>query len=104
LIKKPEYTNSVIICFNYGLKDDNLFYQVSETLSKLVGESGIGFYDGHEIAMDHTDGSYYLYGENAEDLFKLVLPYLSSIPFMKGSVALLKFGDDPSAHAIELQL
>lgn len=42
--------------------------------------------------MDYSDGFLYMYGPNAETLFKTVKPILGSENFMKGAVATLRFG------------
>jgi hypothetical protein len=42
--------------------------------------------------MDLSDGSIYMYGPNAEELFKAVKPTLESTDFMKGAIAVLRFG------------
>lgn len=85
--------HSVIIWFDYGLEDDEPFYSLSLELARVLENTDIGIYDGHEIAMDNTDGSYYMYGPNAETLFKMVLPTLEKYDFMKGSRAELCFGE-----------
>lgn len=85
--------HSVIIWFDYGLEDDNPFYSLSLELARVLENTDIGIYDGHEIAMDNTDGSFYMYGSNAEALFKAVLPTLEKYEFMKGSRAELCFGE-----------
>jgi hypothetical protein len=67
--------HAVIIYFNYGKEDDEPFYELSEELGKVIEMQQAGWYDGHEIAMDNSHGSYYMYGPNAEILFKAVKPY-----------------------------
>lgn len=96
--------HSVVIWFDYGLEDDELFYSLSLELGKVLENTEIGIYDGHEIAMDNTDGSYYMYGPNAETLFKAVLPTLEKYDFMKGSIAELCFGDGEESARIEVEV
>jgi hypothetical protein len=92
LVNKIGKEHSVIIYFNYGLEEDEPFYELSEKLEKIVDENKLGIYDGHEIAMDNSDGSYYIYGPNAEAIFKAIKPLLESTPFMRGGTAVLTFG------------
>lgn len=47
---------AVIIYFNYGLEEDEPFYKLSARLREVVDESGLGEFDGHEMAMDNSDG------------------------------------------------
>src|SRR6187551_3100286 len=66
IIKKMEGQEGVIIVFNYGLEENEPFYELSEKLRVLVDESGLGYYDGHEMNIDNSDGSFYLYGPDAK--------------------------------------
>jgi hypothetical protein len=84
--------HSVVICFDYGLEDWDPYYELSEKLGKAIEEAKTGFYDGHEMAMDNSDGSFYMYGPNAEILFKTVKPILEQSHFLKNVVARLRFG------------
>lgn len=83
---------AVIIYFNYGLEEDEPFYELSDRLRKLVGQSDLGFYDGHEISMDNSDGSFYMYGPDAKKLFELVKETIEKIPFMAGAQVILQLG------------
>lgn len=83
---------AVIIEFNYGLKEDEPFYDLVERLMALLKDSEVGFYDGHEIALDNSDGSFYLYGPDAKKLYELVRKDLETVPFMVGANIILRFG------------
>ncbi|MFP4664009.1 MAG: hypothetical protein ACLFM1_06235 [Bacteroidales bacterium] len=55
--------------------------------------------------MDNSDGSLYMYGKNAETLFKAVLPALKAHPLMQGATAHLQFGkteDNPKSIDVRL--
>lgn len=83
---------AVIIEFNYGLEEDEPFYDLSEKLRTIVEESGLGEYDGHEIAMNNSDGSFYLYGPDAKKLYEVVKEIIEKIPFMAGAIIRLRLG------------
>jgi len=83
---------ALIIYFNYGLEDDEPFYDLSARLRVLVDESGLGEYDGHEMAMDNSDGSFYMYGPDAKKLYELVRETIEKIPFMSGADVVLRLG------------
>lgn len=105
LVRKIGREHSVIIYFNYGLEDDKPFYELSERLCTIIEENRLGIYDGHEIAMDNTDGSYYIYGPNAEEIFKAIKPTLESAYFMKGATAILTFGpSEDNSPQLELEI
>lgn len=86
------YEQSVIVFFHYGIEELDPLHELEEELRQTVDKAGAGILDGHLIAMDSTHGFLYLYGPDAEVLFKTVLPILEKTPFMKGAVATLKFG------------
>lgn len=52
----------------------------------------LGVYDGHEIVLDNSDGSFYMYGPNAEAMFIAIKPTLEQATFMQGAEARLEFG------------
>jgi hypothetical protein len=54
--------------------------------------SGIGEYDGNEMATDLSDGSIYMYGLNADSLFDVANPILATVTFMKGAKAIKRYG------------
>jgi len=83
---------AVIIEFNYGLDEDEPFYDLSDKLRTLVDGSGLGEYDGHEINMDNSDGSFYLYGPDAKMLYELIRNTIEKTPFMEGANIILRFG------------
>ena len=82
----------VIITFNYGLEEDEPFYELVEKLIVLVDESGLGYYDGHEMNLDNSDGSFYLYGPDAKKLYEVVRSTIEQKPFMAGANITLRLG------------
>jgi hypothetical protein len=76
---------SVIIRFTYGLADLEPLFRMDEELDRVVHASGIGEYDGHEIAVDLSDGSLYFYGPDAAKIRELIAPTLAVYPFMTGA-------------------
>jgi hypothetical protein len=83
---------AVIIEFNYGLEEIEPFYDLSDKLRTIVEESNLGEYDGHEMAMDNSDGSFYLYGPDAKKLYEVVKKTIEQTSFMKGANITLRFG------------
>lgn len=51
----------------------------------------IGRHDGHEVAMDDTDGTLFTYGYNAETLYKTMQPILNEFDFLIGATVHLTF-------------
>ncbi len=60
----------------------------------------------HEINMDMSDGTLYMYGPDAESLFKIVKPILEQTDFTRGAWAILRFGavNDENASVLEIQI
>lgn len=97
--------HSVIIHFNYGIDSLDPLHQLGRKLDRIIKAKNVGEYDGHEIAMDSSHGFLYLYGPNAETLFKTVLPTLQATDFMTGASATLRFGPPTSdAKLIEVEI
>jgi hypothetical protein len=96
--------HAVIIFFNYGKDEDEPYWNLGMELEKILRVQRLGVYDGHEIAMDNTDGSYYMYGPNAEAIFKAIKPTLDATDFMKGATAMLRFGPGEDSPVLELEL
>lgn len=83
---------AVIIHFQYGIQGLDSLYQLENKIEKLMKDSKIGEYDGHEIAVDYSDGFLYFYGNDADKLFNEVKPILISSSFMKNAEATLRYG------------
>lgn len=92
-MKHTDFNHSVVVWFDYNRPDDTDFYAFSKKLDELFMNYEDGYYDGHEIAMDNSDGSFYFYGKNAESLFKFIEPNLDRCDFLRGATALLRFGN-----------
>jgi len=86
----PEH--AVIITFNYRLDDLSYLHKLENKLDSVLSDLKVGDCDGHEIATDLSDGFLYLYGPNAESLFKAIKPTLESTDFLVGATAKLRFG------------
>jgi hypothetical protein len=97
----PEH--AVIVRFNYGIQGLDPLHQLEARLEEVITAGNFGEYDGNEIAIDYSDGLLYMYGPNAEILFKAIKPTLESCDFMKGASVKLRFGP-PSDDTKELEV
>lgn len=101
--KAPEH--AVIVYFEY--KKDNLepLHKLEDELEKVIARNKVGEYDGHEIRTDYNDGIIYMYGPNAELLYKTIKPTLLSTDFTRGAKAKLRFGPpEDGVPEIEVQV
>jgi hypothetical protein len=100
-LTKPEH--AVIVHFNYGMDELDPLHDLENKLEKVITENEVGEYDGHEIAIDYSDGFLYMYGYNAETLFKTVKLTLEATEFMRGAMAKLRFGP-PEDGVLEIEV
>ena len=85
--------HAVIVSFGYGGSTDlEPLFALEQELESVIATAGVGEYDGNEVAVDGSDGTLYMYGPNADNLFAVVKPALASCPFMKGAVVKLRYG------------
>jgi hypothetical protein len=94
---------AVIVKFKYGLDDLDPLFALEEKLEEAIGAANVGEYDGHDIAVDLSDGGLYMYGTDADALLAVILPHLRAATFMKGAICTRRYGDvaDPSAKEVK---
>ena len=51
--------HAVIVEFHYGQSDLNPLFSLEDRLRTAIESAGCGEYDGHEIAMDGSEGTLY---------------------------------------------
>jgi len=83
---------AIIIRFDYGLDDLTPFYDLSKKLASTIKKSGLGEYDGHEMAIDKSDGFFFIYGPNVRELYEIIRHTIESTSFMKDAKVKLRFG------------
>ncbi len=83
---------AVIVNFKYGITTLKPLHKLEEALETIIEEKKAGEYDGHEIAVDYSDGCLYMYGPDAEKLFETVKPIMEKTDFLKDADVKLRFG------------
>src|SRR5690242_5076841 len=83
---------AVIVRFDYGHKDWSPFFAFEEKLEHAVDTSGLGDYDGNELAVDGSDGTMFIYGPDADKLLALIEPLVESAGILKNVRATLRYG------------
>ena len=81
--------------YNYNglLKNLKMLHRLEDELIETIDNSRVGIYDGHEVeSPDLIDGKLYMFGPNAEDLYKAVKPILDNTLWLHGAQATLRFG------------
>ncbi len=82
-----------------GVDDLDALIALQDQLAQAIEPSGIDQVDGHEIAMDGSEGSLYAYGPDAKAMLAAALPVICRSPLAAGGRAYLRYGavDDPAA-------
>lgn len=72
---------------------------LADDLERVIGEKQAGEFDGEEFG----DGQcvLYMYGPDADQLFKAVEPVLKSTPLARGGFAIKRYGEASDADAVE---
>lgn len=89
--------HAVTIHFQYGSTNLSELYALEDRLEQIISATGTGELDGHEIAMDGSNGFLYLYGPNADALVEAIRPILEGCQFM-GDAELTKRYGTPGAR------
>ena len=84
--------HAVVVHFTYGSTDLSRLFALEDRLEAALTEAKVGEYDGNEVAVDGSDGYLYMYGPNADALFKVVRPILEATDFMRGASVTLRYG------------
>lgn len=87
-------THAIIIEFQYGMDSLEPLFDLQDELKTLVEADGAGRVDGHEIAMDDSDGRIFLYAVDANTVMQIIEPVLAKYSFLKGARITMRFGDE----------
>ena len=88
--KKPDH--AVIILFQYEKSDLQPILDLEDKLEQTIKNTGVGRLDGIDIAEGGGDGYLYMYGPDADRLFRAVRYIFESSDLMKGATARLRYG------------
>jgi hypothetical protein len=84
--------HAVIIHFLYGSTFLQHVYAMEDLLRIAIDDAGAGHYDSYEVAKDGSDGFFYMYGPDAETLYRAIEPVVTACSFMRGATVTLRFG------------
>lgn len=93
--------HAVIVWFDYGLENVVPLQKLCSELDSAIEAAGTGEFDGHEIAVDMSDGSLYMYGPDADVLYGSVISILQTVEFLRGARVVRRYGDVSDQSAIE---
>src|SRR5580704_4306734 len=87
----PE-AQEVEVHFEYGSTNFQYVYALGDEIQAAIAEAKVGEYDGHAIPADGSDGRYFVYGPDAEAIFRVIAPVLEASPLMRGATITLHYG------------
>jgi hypothetical protein len=88
-----ESEQAVVVKFTYGLESTDAIFALEAQLETAIETAGVGEFDGDEIATDLSDGYLYMYGPDADAVYKVVEPILKSANFMHGARVEMIYGE-----------
>ena len=88
----PAADHAVIVHFDYGSTDLQPLFELEKRLEAAIAEARAGELDGNEVATDGSDGYLYMYGPDADALFRAIRPALEACPFMRGARVRVRYG------------
>jgi hypothetical protein len=83
---------AVIVQFKYTGQNLDPLFELEDQLIEALEASGKGVCDGHEIATNLKNGTFYLYGPSADELYAAVRTILASSKCLKQTTATLRYG------------
>ena len=81
---------AVIAKFKYEESELAPLSELCGSLESVISQNQVGEFDGHEIATDLSDGLLYMYGIDADALFKAIEPMLVGASCMNDVVATIR--------------
>ena len=78
--------------FEYGSTHFQYVYALGDQISLAITEARVGEYDGHKLPADGSEGRYFIYGPDAEAIYRVIGPILTASPLMRGATVTLHFG------------
>src|ERR1700685_4252388 len=77
-VKKGPPQQEVEVHFSYGSTNFQHLYALEDVLRRTVADAAVGMYEGHDVDEDGSDGYFYMYGTDAEAIYRVISPVLSS--------------------------
>jgi hypothetical protein len=85
--------HAVIVSFAYGAADLAPLVALEDRLRQAIAADGTGEYDGNEVADDGSDGSFFMYGPDADRLYASVKPVLEASGILSRLQVRLRYGE-----------
>jgi hypothetical protein len=83
---------AVIVKFRCAWNDLDALHAIEDKLSDAIEVAGAGECDGHEVSLDFSEATFYLFGTNAEELFAIAKNVLEPEAFVLDAIATIRCG------------
>ena len=83
---------AVIVQFNYLPETLDELTALENQLVEAIERAGVGELDGHEVALDGRDTLLYMYGPDADELYRTIEPVLLMWAPLSEARVLLRYG------------
>jgi hypothetical protein len=84
-----------------GIDALDLLLALQDGLTKAIEGTGVGEVDGHEIALDDSEASLWIYGPDTKAMLAAVLPVLRQSELVHGGRAILRYDERAEVAAEE---
>lgn len=88
----PTDSHAVIVHFRYGSTNLEPLMKAESQLAAAIEAAGVGQLDGYDVAVDGSNGRFFLYGPDADRLFEAAEPVLARFQFAKGATVMRRYG------------
>jgi hypothetical protein len=90
--KSGSSQQEVEIHFAYGSTNFQYVYSLGDEIQNAIADAKVGEYDGHALPADGSEGKYFIYGPDAEAIYKVIAPVLAASPLMREATVTLLYG------------
>lgn len=82
--------HAVIVRFDYGSTDLSALRELENRVEQVILATGVGAFNGYEIAVDGSHVIQYMYGPDADALFSAIRTTLAESTSIRNAVAMLR--------------
>lgn len=81
--KKTQFNSWLLIEFDYGKNSLDDLHLFEDELERLINPSGLGELDGDDVAVDMSDGSYWIVCNDPLKVYELIKDSLAKTDLVK---------------------
>ena len=85
------------VIVDFACDDIRKTFPLSDELDRVISLKGLGTFDGNSFG--EGDGTLFMYGPSADELFHHVMPVLDASPLMDGATVTVRYG--PPGDGVE---